>query len=322
MSFVIGDPGDLAPNRVEARQHDGLGRVVDDQVDAGRLLERPDVAALAADDPALHLVAGQVDDRDGVLGGVVGGHALHRRDDDLARLLLGLVAGPSLDRAGELHGVVLRLFADGLEEDALGILGGHAGDLLEGGHALLVELREVLALVLEIALAVVDLAALLLEHVGALVELLVAGEQAALEVLELGPALARLLLGLALLAQLLVLRLEDHVLLLGASLGDDPGGLVLGGLDGLARNDAADDESHGNADDRGDHRRDQDDRFHLQFLPSGRNCAPERVVVIQASGRRGAGIRVGSGAGRSVGSSRSHPVLRLARRRPRRSASG
>ena len=123
---------------------------------------------------------------------------------------------------------------------------------------------------LEVALAVVDLAALLLEHVGALVELLVAREQAALEVLELRPALARFLLGLPLLAKLLVLRLEDHVLLLGARLGDDPGRLVLGRLDGLAGNDAADDESNGHADDRGDHRRDQDDRFHLQFLPSGR----------------------------------------------------
>ena len=47
-----------------------------------------------------------------------------------------------------------------------------------------------LALVLEVPLAVVDLAALLLEHVGALVELLVPREEAALEVLELGPRLS------------------------------------------------------------------------------------------------------------------------------------
>jgi len=37
----LGDrqPGDLAADRVEARQDDGLGRVIDDQVDSGRLLE-------------------------------------------------------------------------------------------------------------------------------------------------------------------------------------------------------------------------------------------------------------------------------------------
>jgi hypothetical protein len=34
-----------------------LGRVVDDQVDPRRLLEGADVAALAADDAALHLLA-------------------------------------------------------------------------------------------------------------------------------------------------------------------------------------------------------------------------------------------------------------------------
>ena len=62
------------------------------------------------------------------------------------------------------------------------------GDLLEGRDPLLVELGERLALVLEVALAVVDLAALLLEHVRALVELLVAREEAALEVLELARA--------------------------------------------------------------------------------------------------------------------------------------
>ena len=109
--------GDLAADGVEAREHDGLGRVVDDQVDAGGLLERPDVATLAADDPALHLVAREVHDGDGVLRRVVGGHALHRGDDDLARLLLGLVAGAPLDGPGELDGVVLGLLADGLEQD-------------------------------------------------------------------------------------------------------------------------------------------------------------------------------------------------------------
>ena len=52
-----GDPGDLAADRVEAREDDRLGGVVDDEVHAGRLLEGADVAALAADDAALHLVA-------------------------------------------------------------------------------------------------------------------------------------------------------------------------------------------------------------------------------------------------------------------------
>src|SRR5262245_28890979 len=44
---------DLAPDRVEARDRDRLGRVVDDHVDAGGGLERAHVAALATDEPAL-----------------------------------------------------------------------------------------------------------------------------------------------------------------------------------------------------------------------------------------------------------------------------
>ena len=43
-----------------------------------------------------------------------------------------------LDRLGELDRVVLGLLADGLEEDRLGLLGGHAADSLEGGDLLLV----------------------------------------------------------------------------------------------------------------------------------------------------------------------------------------
>src|SRR5437764_85928 len=81
----------------------------------------------AADDSALHLVVREMDDRDRVFGGVIGGDALDRRDDDIAGLLLGLVAGASLDGSGELHRIVLRLFADGLEQQALGVLGAHAG---------------------------------------------------------------------------------------------------------------------------------------------------------------------------------------------------
>ena len=55
-------PRDLAAEPVERREHDRVRRVVDDEVDAGEVLERADVAALAADDPALHVVGRQLDD--------------------------------------------------------------------------------------------------------------------------------------------------------------------------------------------------------------------------------------------------------------------
>mgnify|MGYP003693834893 CR=1 FL=1 len=55
-------PRDLAAHGIERRQDHRLGRVVDDHVDAGDDLERADVAALAADDAPLHVVARQLHD--------------------------------------------------------------------------------------------------------------------------------------------------------------------------------------------------------------------------------------------------------------------
>ena len=51
-----GQPRDLAPVGVVGGDQDGLRRVVHDEVDAGVLLERADVAPFAADDAALHVV--------------------------------------------------------------------------------------------------------------------------------------------------------------------------------------------------------------------------------------------------------------------------
>ena len=90
-----GEPADLPAHRVEAGQQDRLGRVVDDEVDPGDRLEGADVAALAADDAALHVVAGQVQDRDDRLGGLLGGQPLDRAGDDLAGAGLALARAAS-----------------------------------------------------------------------------------------------------------------------------------------------------------------------------------------------------------------------------------
>ena len=66
-----------------------------------------------------------------------------------------------------------------------------------------------------------QLAVALFEHVGALVELLVALEQPALEIAELGAPGASVFLCLARDADLVILGLEDQFLLLRTGLGDD-----------------------------------------------------------------------------------------------------
>ena len=122
MSLVIDSRAISRRTGSKPAQDDRLGRVVDDQVDPGGLFEGADVAPLAADDPALHLVRRQVDDRDRVFRGVIRGDALDGGDDHVAGLLVGVLAGAPLDRPGDLDRVVLGLLADGLEQDPLGVL--------------------------------------------------------------------------------------------------------------------------------------------------------------------------------------------------------
>ncbi len=103
---------DLPPDAVKAGQDDRAGRVVDDEVDAGQVLEGADVAALPADDPSLHVVGGEVHDRDRRLGGVTGGEALHADREDVANAALGLPLGLLLDLADPARGVVPCLLLD------------------------------------------------------------------------------------------------------------------------------------------------------------------------------------------------------------------
>ena len=179
------DAGDLAADRIEGGDRDGLGGVVDDQIDAGDGFEGADVAALAADDAALHLVVGQGDHGDRRFGGVVGGAALDRGGDDLARELVGVLAQLVFDLL-ELHGgVVAGLGLHILNNVGLGFFLGKAGDLLQHlklglldevdlvlrrGHCLLT-LADLLLLALVVVQLLVERLFLLLQTPLLLVEL-------------------------------------------------------------------------------------------------------------------------------------------------------
>ena len=143
---------DLAPVRIEAGEDHRPGRVVDDEVDARRHFERADVAALAADDPALHVVARKVDDRDRGLDRVFGGAALDGLRDDGARALGGLLARLGLEPLHQPGGVAPRVGFELLDQLLARFVGGQARHALEilpqlrgdrlgsrgcGGHGLL-----------------------------------------------------------------------------------------------------------------------------------------------------------------------------------------
>ena len=124
---------DLTTLRVVAGEHDRVGLVVDQDVHARQRLEGPDVAALLADDPALHLVRRQRQHGDRRLRARRDREALHGGGDDPAGARLGR---PPRLRLGAAHlsgSVVLRLGRDPRGELGTRLLRGQPGDRLELG---------------------------------------------------------------------------------------------------------------------------------------------------------------------------------------------
>src|SRR5882724_5936555 len=135
-------PGNLAADRIEAGDDDRVRRVIDDHVDASRSLERPDVPPLAADDPALHLVAGERDRRHCGLGGVFRGEPLGRHRDDPLGVALRPAAGLLLDVAHQGTGLGTGLVLHPLENFPARVLGREPGDPLEPAPLLLDQLLD------------------------------------------------------------------------------------------------------------------------------------------------------------------------------------
>src|SRR2546430_12810848 len=100
----------------------GVGCVVDDHVHTGGGFERPDVAALAPDDAALHLVGGQRDRRDGALRGVLGGETLDREGEDLLRPFVGVPLRLLLQVTGAGRGLAARLVLEPAQQLLLRLL--------------------------------------------------------------------------------------------------------------------------------------------------------------------------------------------------------
>ncbi len=118
--------GDLPAVRIEAGQDDRAGRVIDDEIDAGGLFERADVASFAPDDAAFQIVARQVDDRDRGLDGVLGGAALNGFGDVLARFRGGLLARLGIEPLDEIGGIAPRVGLDVLQQQVFGLFGRQA----------------------------------------------------------------------------------------------------------------------------------------------------------------------------------------------------
>ncbi len=126
--------GHLAAQGAVGGKDDGFGRVVDDQVHAGGCLQSADIAALAADDAAFHVFAGQGHSGDGLLVHIIAGVAL----DDVAEDFFGLAVGGFVrfhfNLADHARRFVPGFSLNFLEQPVLGLFCRKAGYL---GQALL-----------------------------------------------------------------------------------------------------------------------------------------------------------------------------------------
>ena len=126
--LVHGPSGDFTTDGIEATDDHDAGCVVDNHVHAGGFLECADIAALAPDDAALHLVAGNGDCRDGRVAGVTGGVSLYAGGQDHPRLALGVFLGVFDDSPDQGAGLVLDLVFELVKQQLLCVLHGEAGE--------------------------------------------------------------------------------------------------------------------------------------------------------------------------------------------------
>ena len=259
-----GQTCDLTANRIERGQGDSFGRIVDDEVYAGKGFQRADIASLSADNAALHLVVRQRNDRNGRLGYLIGGTALNCGRDNLAGGLLALVLQALIDLA-QLDGCIVGCFVfNGLDEHIACFVTGHAGNLLQLFYLLELDALEFFLFLLACVQLAAKVIILAVEHIALLVQCFLALNQAALKLLGLIAAFLQLAVGFDTLLVDFVLCLEYGFAFFGLAgldrFVDDAGGLGLGRADLFFRNALAiqesDDyaycETHDTGDDRYD----------------------------------------------------------------------
>ena len=211
------EAGDLPSDGIEARKDDDFGRIVDDEFDAGRVLDGADVAPLAADDARLHVVVGQRHDGDRRLRSVIGCAALDGERDDVlgveVRLVLCLLFEvPHLHRA-----VAAGLVQNFVGELRLRFLFGELGDALELLHHEFMLMRELFPRLFHLFEAVIQIVLLLFDAVELLGKFLIFPlervfllVEARFDALLLGALLLHFLLKLVSSFEFLLLGLEDR----------------------------------------------------------------------------------------------------------------
>ncbi len=238
-------------------------------------------------------------------------NALHDGRQHASGLLLPRLERMALDLPHLLAGFGARLVDDLADQRLACLRYRQAADAFELDQLALLEVGKVLALCFELAAALLERRLAALDRLELAVERLSTIEQHPLLALEVGAFLACLLLGRALKPEGLVLSLEDELLLLGAGLCRDAGGVRLGVLGEHGGDDAPSDVADQRAQHQRDDRHDDDDEFRHRLPPQ--RWSPDGRYRRPLAGEADSRFVV-SAIGARVPECTAHPVTRPAGR--------
>ena len=208
------DARDFAAHRIKGGDDHSLRRIVDNQIHARSRLQRADIAALAADDAALHIVVGQRHYGNRSLGHMVCRALLNGGGNDVAGLFVGLLLGALLDLTHHDGGVVVGVLLHAINEDVLGLVRGHVGHALQLLLLAVVHALRFLLKAFGLLIFFVELLLARFQVVQLLVKLLLALVHATLHAGNLAAAIADFLVQLVLQADDLLLGFQYSFLFL------------------------------------------------------------------------------------------------------------
>ena len=122
---------DFATNGVKSRKSNDVGSIVDNKVDARRAFQSADIAPYPSDNAPFHFVVGKGHDRNGGIGGMVGGATLNGKSDNILRFFLGVFFCLRFDVLRRLCGVLFRAVDKRVHKLRLCFVAGHTRNAFE-----------------------------------------------------------------------------------------------------------------------------------------------------------------------------------------------
>gem|GEM_PF-5644424 len=147
-----GLPGDFPADGIKPAEEDGVRGLVDEQGNPGHRFKGADVAALAPDDPPLHLLVGNGQGGRGLLAERAGRDPLHGGEEGQLGPLLQLVFRDVEELVAHLLEILVRLGPQVFHEGFPGLRGRQLGDLEEFAVELLAPFLDPLSGALEAVL--------------------------------------------------------------------------------------------------------------------------------------------------------------------------